>query len=397
MTGNPVVDWASDYDVFDPGYITNPFPVWDELRSSCPVAHTERLGGSWLPTTYEDVCAMARDPRRFSSIEITVVPPDLDDEFANVKAAPIQSDPPEHTWSRRLLLPAFAPRAVTRYEQATQELCNSLIDGFIDRSSVDAAVEYAQQIPVRVIAAMLGIAESMSDTFTDWVRGVLEFAAIDPELAKRSRVEALTFLHSEIIDRKAHPGDDLISYLLAQEVDGEPVPDLHVLGTCGLLLVAGADTTWSSIGSALWHLASHDADRKRLVAEPELVPNAIEEFLRAYSPVTMARIVAEDTDVGSATMRAGDRVLMAFPAANRDPNAFEDADQVIIDRERNRHVAFGAGIHRCVGSNLARMEMRIAIETWLARIPEFHLEDPSAVTWAGGQVRGPRHLPVTFP
>ncbi len=140
----------------------------------------------------------------------------------------------------------------------------------------------------------------------------------------------------------------------------------------------------------LWHLATHPDDTQRLVSEPELLPTAIEEMLRAYSPVTMARIVAEDTELQGCPMKAGDRVILNFPAANRDPNAFPDADRVLIDREINRHVAFGAGIHRCAGSNLARMELTVALEEWLARIPSFRLEDVGEVTWAAGQVRGPR-------
>ena len=170
-----------------------------------------------------------------------------------------------------------------------------------------------------------------------------------------------------------------------------------IRGNVGLMLIAGIDTTWSSIGSALWHLATHPEDRKRLVDEPELIPTAVEEFLRAYSPVSMARIAKEDTTLGDREVKKGDRVILSFPAANRDPEAFENPEEVIIDRERNRHVAFGSGIHRCAGSNLARMEMQVAIEEMLRMIPEFELEDGGEVTWAGGQVRGPRNIPATFP
>ena len=166
------------------------------------------------------------------------------------------------------------------------------------------------------------------------------------------------------------------------------------MGLWGLLLFAGVDTTWSVIGSALGHLATHPEDLKRLVVEPELIPSAVEEFLRAYSPVTMARLVTEDMEYEGCPMIKGDRILMAFPAANRDPEHFEQPDEVIIDRQQNRHVAFGAGIHRCVGSNLARMEMRVAIEEFIARVPDFTLQDDAEVTWAGGQVRGPRTIPV---
>ena len=172
------------------------------------------------------------------------------------------------------------------------------------------------------------------------------------------------------------------------------MPDTHVLGTAALTLIAGVDTTWSSIGASLWHLATHPEDRERLIAEPELMPTAIEELLRAYSPVTMGRIVVDDVEVAGCPMRAGDRVLLNFPAANRDPAAFEDPDTVLIDRTENRHAAFGLGIHRCAGSNLARMELRVALEEWLAAIPSSDSTTAAEVTWAGGQVRGPRTIPV---
>jgi cytochrome P450 len=162
------------------------------------------------------------------------------------------------------------------------------------------------------------------------------------------------------------------------------------------MLVAGIDTTWSSIGSALWHLAQNPQDRKFIIENPDKVNTAVEELLRAYSPVTMARYVAADYQYDGASMKEGDRVLMNFPAANRDPSKFADPDKVMLDREVNPHIAFGVGIHRCAGSNLARMEMKVSIEEFLRRIPDFHMEDPDAVTWAGGQVRGPRTMMLAW-
>jgi hypothetical protein len=188
-----------------------------------------------------------------------------------------------------------------------------------------------------------------------------------------------------------------LSELLQTEMDGAPLDDGVVLGAAALVLIAGVDTTWSSIGSSLWHLATHEEDRKRLVAEPELMSTAVEELLRAYAPVTMARLVTSDVDYKGCPMKAGDKLLMNFPAANRDPEVFADADKVILDRQHNRHVAFGSGIHRCAGSNLARMELKVALEEWLKRIPEFRLAEGAELSWAGGQVRGPRVLPVVFP
>jgi cytochrome P450 len=404
---DPVGDWADDYDIFDPSYVANPFPVWEDLRGRCPVPHTERWGGSWMPVRYADVSAVAHDTDHFTSMEVLVTPapepPEgMEDEMqlqlgGDVQAPPITSDPPDHAWARRLILPAFSPKAVAPYEPITRELCRTLVEGMLADGRGDAAEGYAQQIPVRIIAKMLGIPDDLSDTFTRWVRGILELGATDPELRQESFMEVITYLFGVLEERRANPGgEDIISQLLAADVEGEPVPDYHILGTCMLILLAGIDTTWNSIGSALWHLATHPEDRKRLVAEPELMPIAVEELLRAYAPVTMARLVKEEIEIDGRTLCPGERVLLSFPAANRDPDVFPDADKVVIDRAQNRHIAFGAGIHRCAGSNLARMELRVAIEEWLRAVPEFSLEDPSKVTWAGGQVRGPRTLPVVF-
>ncbi len=405
MTTGQARNWATDYDIFDPEFIRDPYAVWDELRGKCPVAHTERWGGSWMPTRYKDLFDIAQDFQHFSSREPLVAPvgpvpgeaADAEgDPFYGVGAPPISSDPPEHTWSRRLLLPPFSNRSIEKWEPLTRAHCRSLIDSFIANGRADAAADYAQKIPPYVIASMLGIPSDMAPTFTQWVRDLLEFGFTNREGANVARTQMLTFLWQCIQERKEQPRDDLISYLVKAEVDGKPIPDQYILGTCLLILVAGIDTTWSSIGSALWHLAQHPEDRARLIAEPELMPTAVEELLRAYSPVTMARVVNENIEQAGCKMSAGDRVLMTFPAANRDPEVFADPDKVIIDRAENPHIAFGVGIHRCAGSNLARMEMRVSIQEWLARIPDFRLVDPAAVTWAGGQVRGPRSLPVVF-
>ncbi len=202
------------------------------------------------------------------------------------------------------------------------------------------------------------------------------------------------YLLAQVDEHLDRPRGDLTSYLLDVELGGQKLDPDHVVGTMALLLIAGIDTTWSAIGASLWHLATRPADRARLVAEPGLLPTAVEELLRAYAPVTMARLVTEDVHWRGVDMKADDWILLSFPAANRDPAQFDRADEVIIDRAVNRHAAFGLGIHRCLGSHLARMELRVALQAWLARIPVFSLADPSAVTWAAGQIRGPRTLPL---
>ena len=393
----PTAPGRHDYDLFDPTYVADPASTWRRFRSTCPVARSDDHGGSWLPTRYDDVVAVARDVETFSSSQgVSVIEIPNRTETLTQGNPPIDADPPLHSWTRRLLLPAMSPQSVKSYEPGTRELCRSLIASFIEAGRADAAADYAQQLPVRVIGALLGIPEEHSDRFVGWVRSILEFAN-DVERRRTAMMELAQFLHAEIAERRANPSTDLISQLVLAEHEGEPIDEALIVGEAALLLVAGVDTTWSAIGSSLFHLASHPDDRRRMVDEPDVWPQAIEELLRFYAPVTMARTATTDTEVAGCPISSGDRVLLSFPAANRDDAHFADADRFVIDRAENRHLAFGVGIHRCAGSNLARMELRVALEEWMAAIPEFELEDPGAVTWAGGQVRGPRSVPVTFP
>ena len=230
--------------------------------------------------------------------------------------------------------------------------------------------------------------------FREFVKNRLEGINL-PQQERVTRMSALfRYLLAQVNDHLDHPRDDLTTFLINAELRGQKLQASHIVGTMTLLLIAGIDTTWSAIGASLWHLAGNPQDRRRLVAEPGLLPIAVEEFLRAYAPVTMARLVSQDMYFGGVDMKADDWILLSFPAANRDPAQFDRADQVIIDRQVNQHAAFGLGIHRCLGSHLARMELRVALHAWLERIPDFSLDDPSAVTWATGQVRGPRMLPL---
>ncbi|MEV3984144.1 cytochrome P450 [Nonomuraea sp. NPDC049758] len=392
---DPVSDWATDFSHVDPHWAADPYPIQDDLRQRCPIAHTDRFGGVWLPTRYEDIAAIAYDTERFSSRAVVVGNVKPPRELAPVGGVPpISSDPPFHHDARRLLLPAFTKTAVAKREASTRALCHELIDGLEGREVVDAAREYAQDIPMRVIADMLGFPPEDADRFRQFVENALESVNEPTEKRLERIAELSSYLVEQIHDHLAHPRDDLTTYLLGAELNGAKLDPVHVVGTMTLLLIAGIDTTWSAIGASLWHLAKTPADRERLVAEPALLPTAMEEFLRAYAPVTMARLVKQDMHWNGVDMKADDWVLLSFPAANRDPAHFDHPTHIRIDREVNRHAAFGLGIHRCVGSHLARMELRTALDVWLQRIPAFTLADPDAVTWAASQVRGPRTLPL---
>ena len=396
----PVESWATDFDVLSPEYVNDPFRIWDELRGTCPVAHTDRRGSTWLPTRYKDVVALAHDIEHFSSLDIVVIPftgEEPEEPVLPYGVPPISADPPMHTWTRRLLLPWFSHRRVETYEPMTRALCNRLIDGFIDEGRADAAAGYAQQIPVRVIASILGVPESLSDTFTGWVRDVLEFAD-DEERRRRGTLALIEYFVTELERRKREPGDDLMSDAAPHRATTGPAargrrgarrlrPDPHRRG--------GHDV----VGHRLVAVAPGHPSRRRRDAGHR--PRGYAAGRRGAP----AGLLAGDHGPGRDRRRRirglsdarGRQGADELPGRQPGPGGLRGSGQGHPRPGPNRHVAFGSGIHRCAGSNLARMELRVAIEEWLRRIPEFRIDQGAEVTWAGGQVRGPRNVPVVFP
>jgi cytochrome P450 len=324
VTGRaPVADWATDFDHLDPRWVEDPHSIWRKLRETCPVAHTGRFNGVYLPLRYEDIRAVAYDTEHFSSRRVTireskqVIPP----------SPPLTSDPPAHRDDRRILLPPCTPQAAAKLEPRTRAICRELLQRLADRSECDAAVDYAQEIPTRLMAHMLGISEHEGETFRKWVRDFFELVSVDLAAANRIVAEVHAFFAEELAKRQNTASDDLIGNLLDTRFDGQPLSEEHINGTLRLLLFAGIDGVWSMIGASLWHLSTHEDDRKRLVAEPQLIPTAVEEFLRAYSPTMLGREIVKDTEIGGCPLKAGEMVMLALGAANRDPTMFPDSDR----------------------------------------------------------------------
>ena len=309
----PVSDFASDFDHADPAYNPKAPEVWKELREGgCPVAHSDRYGGMWIPITHDTVHEVAYDTENFTSRAVVVSvgrPGDLSLPAPIGGAPPITSDPPFHGLARRLLLPAFAPKVIEPWEPKVRELCVSLLDKIGDvqpgESIIDAAVQYAQHIPVNVIRQMLGFPEQDEELFRKFVHDVLERIAEEP--GTRDGMDELgEYIYDQIQDHRENPRDDLTNYLMNVQLDGFEMNDEIVAGMVILVLIAGIDTTWSAIGSSLWHLAQHPEDHQRILDEPDIMTFATEEFLRAYAPVTMARLVAKDHDFHGCPMKKDD-------------------------------------------------------------------------------------------
>ena len=389
----PVTDWVNDWDWLDDGWGENAIDIWNDVREVCPVGSTERYGRAFMPVTMDAIRDIANNTEDFSSIWVNVARPDA----PRAAAPPITSDPPDHHGHRRLILPAFNPKAIAAIEQEMRDYCRGLIKELDGMDAVDAAVQYTQNIPVHGICIVTGLPEEDADLFRDWIYKNFQLAPKDNSIRLQVLTEMTHYISAILKDRLENPKDDLLTVVANAEIDGKEVDWDIKVGYIRLQIIAGIDTTWSAIGSGLWHFAQHNNEVQQLIAVPNEDPlwqTANEEVLRYYAPVTMARKVINDVNVQGCPMHAGDQTLVTFPAANHDPAAFEDAHIFKLDRQNNRHVAFGLGIHRCAGSNLARLEMLVAFQEWLRAFPNYSLDPTKKTTWANGQVRGPRQIPV---
>lgn len=392
-------DQRDDFDHLNPEYNQHIHKIWDELRAISPVAYTHRYGGTWLPLSHEYISEIAYDSKHFSSASVVVsnikpIEPQENGGFM----PPITSDPPFHKESKQLLLTEFSRNKALELEPSIRKYCNERLDALDSiqpgKTVIDAAIDYAQHIPVNTMCGILGIPSKDGDLIRSFLKDAVEGANLTPEELQQNYARFDEYISKQINERKLHPKDDLITRFMNVADQGNSLQPNQLIGLIRLMIVAGIDTVWSIIGSVIWHLAKYPKDLERLRSEPALMDTAIEEFLRAYAPVTMARVLKEDREFHGCPMKKGDWVLLSFPAANRDPAAFEEADTVELDRQLNRHAAFGLGIHRCIGSHLARSELRIAIEAFIGHYKKFELTDPDLTTWSTGQVRGPRSLPI---
>lgn len=389
-TADPPHTTAGDgYDIFSEDYCQDPYAHWRDMRQGCPVAHSDKWGGSWMLTRYEDIRNAAREGVRLSSKATEAAGPL--ESAGGLFMPPLTSDPPDHKPHRDLLMPFFTPAKVAEFEPYIRSRSRELAEQLAERGHGDAVGDFAQHVTLGVLTEMLGVPDS--ERIVDWMVRMVRIGPRDQPVRSEAIREILDYVDGLLTERESSDDEsDLLTYLAHAEIDGAPLPRKHKLGAAFLVLLAGADTTWSAIGASLWHLATFPDDRRRLLAEPDVWTTAIEEFLRAYAPVTIGRLVQEDLELHGRCIAAPARMLLPFGAANRDPEHFEDPDEVQLDRKTNPHITFGVGAHRCLGRGLARTELRIALEEWLRAMPDFHLTAPDDVEWTGGTTRGPEHL-----
>lgn len=392
---------AYDFDLFGAVTRADSDASWTEPREHCPVAWSERHGGFWVISGYDQVAAAFRDWEHFSSARTD---PEISSIVLGQSRLPLltpeEVDPPDWYPVRRVLSELLAPRAAARLRPRAEYWTTRCIDQFIEAGACEFTHDLSVPVPGAVTLEWLGFPEDDWRMITDAFHDVAAYSRGTPEhrAAQAEFANVMVRIREEVERRERSPRDDAMSAITHHEIDGERLPRETAESIVFMTVGGGVDTTTALIGAALLHLSQVPADKRRLLDEPGLLVTATEEFLRVYPPArTHARTVTEDFEFEGCPMRKGDRVLLSEVSAGRDERAFPDADRFVIDRNPNRHLSFGVGIHRCVGSHLARIEFAEVITQVLARLPDFEIDVDSVVeypNWAS--IGGWAELPATF-
>ena len=371
----PVVD----FDHNAPEHAVDPISDFDGLRRTCPVAFSERYGGFWIATTYDDVARIARDPATFStarhadgSTGLTI--PAIPSQVVN---PPLEIDPPGFEPYRALLAPLLAPKAVEAMQPMIEYHTDWFLDQVIERGSLDAIADFAHPVPSTITIDWIGLPAEDWRRFAEPTYHVQHSAQGSPE--QLEAFEGLRWVEQTVqaalADRRERPRDDVLSLIAGAEIDGRPIAEDLAAGMTQLLLAGGVNTTTALTGHALVYLDRNRDVHRRLLEDDRFLYTATEELLRYATPVlSIARTVARDTELGGYDLHAGDKILFSWAAANRDDGVFDRPHEVDLCRWPNRHTSFGLGPHRCIGSNLARAMFKTMIRRFLGRLPDFRVE-----------------------
>lgn len=385
----PGFDHAVDHEI-----LTRWPQRWDELREQTPVFRSDIAPWDlWFVLRYDDVAEAFSDPGRFSSRQVLYHVEDTH------RWIPSGVDPPEHTFYRQVLNPFFIRSAVERMEAEIRARMRELVAPLAPTGGCDFMAQVALRFPTAVYMQMMGMRLADLDMFLGWAEELLHTsAAEDPDGSIRADAARTVYRYTRqlIADRRANPGDDIVSSLLDAELDGRRLTDDEIVEIGYLLFTAGMDTVAGTLGYVFAHLARHDDLRRTIVAHPDRIPDAVDELLRLYGIASMARVVQHDTEIGGCPVKQGDRLVLVTTSANRDPRRFDSPEECVLGRQHNRHLTFGAGVHRCLGAPLARSEIRIALEEWHRCVPDYRIVDDVELTSHVGGAAGYHRLPLTW-
>lgn len=386
---------TSQFDHNAPDFIADPYPVYAALREHDPVHFSENYGGYYILTQYEDVRNALLNWQLFSSARpgVTSIPASVKRDFQEI---PLEVDPPEHHPYRQLISRFFTRNAIGELERGIRDIARELLGAIAVKAQGDIVQDFALPYVSRVLAYFLQVPQNDSKQWVQWAQAIFHGRLTDRNKADQASAEMIAYIDALVEQRRREPKDDLFSVLAATQFNGKPITSAELHGYGVLLLNAGQETTVNGIGNSAWYLAEHTADRKRLIDDPGLLPDAVEEFLRFMSPIQLlGRTTTAGTTLHGRSIPADSTVAMGYAAANHDTRRFTAADKCVIDRRPNPHLAFGAGPHTCLGAHLARAEMRIALEEMFALMPDYRLDPDGAVEYTPhGDLRGFWKLPI---
>jgi cytochrome P450 len=396
MADNPNLE-TGEINLFDPEVSACPQPVYRRMLAGCPVAKAAITGGPVI-SRYEDVMWALRHPEIFSSaMDLQVA---LGTERPMI---PQQIDPPAQTKYRKILDPRFSKKRMMELAPKVRADANALIDRVIDDGECEFDQAFAIPLPCNAFLHLMGLPGEELDNFLRMKDGIIRPHTLTDDMEKVQEIRLDTgksiyaYFEGLIAERRADPRDDLMTYLTETELEGVKLSHNEILDICFLLLLAGLDTVTATLGCNIAYLAENPAQRRLLVENESLMDGAVEELLRWETPVTgVPRVLKEDVTLHGVEMKQGELVTLLLGASNTDDEEFGDAEDVNFARERNRHIAFGGGAHRCLGSHLARMELRVALEEWHKRIPDYAIKPGETPTYSAG-IREVQYLPLVWP
>lgn len=396
-------DLIVDFDVYDET-LASPVDVMQErvaeLASKGPVVYSPHHGGHWVVTRYEEIHQILTDPETFSSYPNNLVTPADFGRFI-----PLELDPPDHTAYRQALQPLFSPQRMKKLGDDIREQVNELIDGFAPKGEAEFISEFAHELPARVFLSLMDWPISDAPMFTEVTDAILfgKPGGTKEESDQVMMMAAMTvagYFNNVIAERRANPGEDATSKLIHTEVDladgTRLLNDEELFRMFFLLLMGGLHTVQGSLAWTVAHLSRNPEQRAALVEDPTLVPKAVEEILRIEAAVIPGRRATRDVEIGGVRIAKDDMLILLLCGANRDPEQFSDPSSLDITRTPNRHLSFGAGVHRCLGSHLGRIELQIALDELHRRIPDYALVDNDPPAWHSTQVRGCHRMPIKF-
>lgn len=387
---------GSPFDLMPPEMAACPQPLLRDLRAGSRMLSME---GAHVLLRRADIDEALRDPKRFTS-DVSAV------DLGNVRPLiPLQIDPPEHKKFRKILDPLFAPRQVAMMEESVSALVNELIDRFVDDGALDFAQQFSIPFPSQVFLVLLGLPLDDLPVFVKMKDGIIrpghvtgtDYGSHEAAAYQRETARSIYDYFDKVLDERKREGrDDLLTRFLSTEVEGQQLTRHDILDICFLFLIAGLDTVTASLDCMFAHLAQRPDQQAEIVGDPSIIPAAVEELLRWETPVMgIVRAATEDTEIAGCPIAQGDQVVVLLASANTDEEDLADADVVRFDREANRHIAFGGGVHRCLGSHLARLELRVALREWHRRITSYRIAEGQTLEYTPG-IRSIDHFPMAF-